>query len=180
MHARLESSIDLGAALSSVPRYRSMLCGYLNIYSSFEAELGRKVGEIAQIVSLVYQSKTPSLERDLRSLGMEPSNRIRPVDLGELPSLDSVDSVLGALYVVQGSSLGGKIIYREIQANLNIDADSGAAFFFGNGEQTGPRWKEFTTLLNQRVSNAEVAAEAASAMFRVFEDGLKSPGRTEK
>lgn len=176
LHAQLEDAVNISAALSSGPSYVRLLYGYLNIYRSFEAALQSQVAGIREIVSQTYQSRVPSLERDLRALCTDPvgPHPCRPASRSiPLPDLGEVDSVLGALYVVEGSGLGGQVIYREIQRSLNIDVDSGAAFFFGNGEKTGAAWKRFTALLNERISRPEQAADAAEAMFGAFEYGLR-------
>ena len=64
------------------------------------------------------------------------------------------------------------MIYRDVQRRLGLDARSGAAFFFGAGAQTGFLWKEFTVVLEQQISNPELAASAACAMFEAFREGL--------
>jgi heme oxygenase len=174
LHAHLEAAININAALNSIPTYVRLLCGYLNIYSSFEAALPYHDTCISEIVSQTYRSRVPSLQRDLRELGVDPNDCRRTSADIPLPDLSTLDAVLGALYVVEGSNLGGQIIYREIQQQLMIDMNSGAAFFFGNGEQTGPAWKRFTELLNKSIANPDQAADAAAAMFQTFEYGLQA------
>jgi heme oxygenase len=178
LHTQLEVAIDVSAALVSVPSYIHLLLGYLNIYRPFEALLKKQDDTVLGLISETYQSRVELLERDLRALGVEPGE-LTEASIGAsvslaFPRLNDLDSVLGALYVVEGSALGGQFIYREIQQRLGIDAGSGAAFFFGSGEKTGAGWKRFITMLNQHVSEPERAAEAAVAMFGVFEEGLRS------
>jgi heme oxygenase len=172
LHAQLEDAVDLDRALGSLAGYVELLRGYLKIYTAFEAELGRQKN-LEGIVSQMYASKVPSLERDLRTLGVEMRSLGESAERIPLPPLNDLDSVLGALYVVEGSSLGGQIIYRQIQERLGIDAASGGSFFFGNGERTGAAWKRFMGILNQHISRPELAAEAAARMFGAFAYGLQ-------
>lgn len=50
---------------------------------------------------------------------------------------------LGIMYVVEGSSLGGRVILKNINAVLGHDAEKGASYFSGYGGQTGSHWKGF-------------------------------------
>jgi heme oxygenase len=51
------------------------------------------------------------------------------------------------LYVIEGATLGGRIITRQLQTQLGLKPESGGAFFDGYGAQTGPYWKAFCTML---------------------------------
>ena len=164
LHQQIESSFDLNAALGSVEDYRLLLSRYLAVYRPFEDSLRVCLGDSLGIASWSYRSKITSLEQDLQSLGTVEAPQTSPC----LILLDSLDAALGALYVTEGSSLGGQVIYREIQHRLHLDRESGAGFFFGDGPQTGTRWREFTDMLNQHVSQPENAATAACRMFATF------------
>ncbi len=124
-------------------------------------------------VSQAYESKVTLLERDLRALGIDAGTIPGPAPA--LPDLHNLSSILGALYVVEGSALGGQLIYRQIQQTLHLDCDSGAAFFYGSGPQTGAVWKRFTAVLDQHAVQADLAVTAAIAMFHAFQQGLQMP-----
>ncbi len=63
-------------------------------------------------------------------------------------SIASHASAMGALYVTEGSTLGGKIICKTIANNLKIDNLIGLKFFNGYGNETANRWKTFMAALN--------------------------------
>lgn len=177
LHMQLETSVDLGTALDSVQSYSQLLLRYLSVYRPFEYLLKQQDAAVIEVVSQSYESKVALLERDLQALGVDggASSLAAPP---MLPRLNDLDSVLGALYVVEGSALGGQIIYRQLQQCLGLDADTGAAFFYGSGPQTGAVWKRFTVLLERHALRAEMVVDAAAAMFRAFEQGLSTA--TEK
>ncbi len=50
---------------------------------------------------------------------------------------------IGIAYVLEGSSLGGRVIYKHISNNLGLDSQTGAKFFSGNSAQTASHWKGF-------------------------------------
>lgn len=59
----------------------------------------------------------------------------------------SFPQLLGALYVGEGSSLGGQVIQRTLLANENLHNIDQTLFYKGYAEQTGPMWKGFMAYL---------------------------------
>ena len=107
LHAQLEASVDLNTSLGSVSTYGSLLCRYLSVYRPFEEALLSGMADLLNTTSWRYDSKVTLLERDLLALGADlRTNQLTRWPI--LPKLDNPDSVLGALYVVEGSSLGVK------------------------------------------------------------------------
>lgn len=49
----------------------------------------------------------------------------------------------GSLYVMEGSTLGGKMIYKVVKELLGLDEQNGLSFFYGYGAETGNKWKIF-------------------------------------
>ena len=49
---------------------------------------------------------------------------------------------LGYAYVIEGSTLGGRVILKHIHQALQLEQD-GTRFFAGYGAETGKYWKEF-------------------------------------
>ncbi|RYY66823.1 MAG: hypothetical protein EOO13_15330 [Chitinophagaceae bacterium] len=101
---------------------------------------------------------------DLDSLGLPLSNERST----SLPAISDHASAMGALYVLEGSTLGGKIISKKIADRLNIT--EGLLFFRGYGSETGPMWKDFTQYLEHPANqeHAEKLAYTASETFRLF------------
>ena len=174
-HEKIEGSIDLQGALRSREGYRRLLEGYLGLYRPYEALLAGQTEAVREIVAWPLHARVPLLERDLSLLGASVGEIAAVPESEGLPDLRCEDAMLGALYVVEGSQLGGQYIYRQIEEKLGLDEDSGAAFFFGSGSKTGGEWKRFTALLDASVKDAEVAAEAACGMFEAFGSWLGRP-----
>ncbi len=134
--------------------------------------LAAQPSSVRDLIQWPECSKLPPLERDMQSLGATVNQIEQIPDCPGLPKLDTLDAVLGALYVIEGSALGGQIIYRQIETSLHLDKDSGASFFFGQGTNTGSNWKAFLGLLEEHVSFPEQSAQTACAMFQSFEHWL--------
>src|SRR5580693_9409415 len=98
--------------------------------------------------------------------GADSSGEARPT----LPELRDAASLLGAMYVMEGSTLGGQLIARHVELVLGLTAGQGNAYFRGHNERTGQLWKEFCHALRTNVPDSETDAviAAAKAMFGVF------------
>jgi heme oxygenase (biliverdin-IX-beta and delta-forming) len=103
------------------------------------------------------------LEEDLARFGVFELDVSRPT----LPDLKELPDLLGAMYVMEGSTLGGQIIARHVETVLHLSEGPGCSYFRGHGDQTGPMWKEFCDLLKLRVLDDQTDAviDGANAMF---------------
>lgn len=119
------------------------------------------------------------LERDLRSLGSEPAGSgivgfdslldgLAPENLA-----GSEACFFGALYVVEGSTLGGQFIARHVEAVLGLMPGQGDAYFEGYGAETGSRWREVReALLLQPDTLLEDTILAARRTFGLFAEAV--------
>jgi heme oxygenase len=62
-----------------------------------------------------------------------------------LPLRDLAE-VLGSLYVIEGSALGGRVIAPHLKTTLGLDQGRGASYFHGFGGETGVMWNNFRVL----------------------------------
>ena len=172
LHVQLEARFDLQQALSSRAEYRKLLELYVGLYRPFERTISSQPSEVQTLIGWPASRRVPLIELDLRALGVQESELATIPECTSLPALGDLDALFGAMYVIEGSALGGQIIYRQVEADLHLDHLNGAAFFFGEGPNTGAAWKGFTVLLEAHVSDAQKAAATACAMFKSFEDWL--------
>lgn len=98
--------------------------------------------------------RSAALRADLTALNLpEPA----PV---AVPALTSEAAVLGALYVLEGSRLGGAVLLRQVPGTL-------PKTFLTAGNPAA--WRAFVTVLDQRLSSQADLDEAAKAASDVFE-----------
>lgn len=124
----------------------------------------RSSGEIHGL--LLSRQRRYLLGRDLARLGAEMDLVPRPV----LPEMQDRASLLGAMYVMEGSTLGGQLIAPHVEEVLHLGDGEGTAFFRGHRERTGVLWREFCELLKTQVAEEEEEAliGAARKMFQAF------------
>ena len=175
LHAQLEARIDLVAALSSLDAYRQLLQRYRSFYEPFEWALSRQPAAVRNVIQYPQRSRLKLLLQDLGAIGHLPS-ALAPI---ALPDLGTLDQIFGTLYVVEGSSLGGQIIYRQIEQRLGLSSTSGSAFFYGDGDRTSHVWRDFLTKLQLQVSHSEAAADSAAATFQLFAQALVVPSASK-
>jgi heme oxygenase len=91
----------------------------------------------------------------------------------DMPPLATWPQLLGAMYVIEGSTLGGQVIARQL-AKSGIPMCS---YFSGYGERTGPLWKVFCHLLAQEASSENQAeiVQSASLTFQKLDAWLNQP-----
>ncbi|HVS96497.1 MAG TPA: biliverdin-producing heme oxygenase [Puia sp.] len=65
----------------------------------------------------------------------------------DLPPLGSSNHALGALYVLEGSALGGRVIADMVTRQIGIRES--LSFFNGYGDQTEERWRTFKDFLDR-------------------------------
>lgn len=94
----------------------------------------------------------------------------------DLPLINNVSSAVGAFYVLEGSTLGGKIIKEKLSSNLHIHADDAFSFFNGYGNDNGRMWNLFLTSLESFSNNGadeEMLIQGAKDTFIKFTKWIK-------
>lgn len=98
------------------------------------------------VTDMKERNKTILIEDDLKGLGHPKAGY---TTLFENAQDYSIAFKLGIFYVIEGSSLGGRVILKNINAVLGHDETNGASYFSGYGNQTGSHWKSFLNTLVQ-------------------------------
>ncbi|KTC63915.1 heme oxygenase [Pseudomonas fluorescens ABAC62] len=176
LHVALEKRLPFFSEHLDVERYRRLLGAYYGFYAPMEAALYESE-LIPEGFDPLLRMKTPTLLGDLRSLGMDDEAIGTLPRCAHLPRFDTPAACLGGLYVMEGATLGGQVLRREIARSLGLDADSGTAFLNVYGSETGRRWKDFLDFLCRLQLDAqatESAVDAARSTFSCFEQWLDS------
>ena len=80
----------------------------------------------------------------------------------------SVPEALGVMYVMEGSTLGGRILYKHIHEILGLNEENGARFFWGYGAQTGFLWKSFISVFAQFATESDTSPEIIGSAKETF------------
>ena len=91
---------------------------------------------------------------------------------GPLPEITTRLHAIGALYVIEGSTLGGKFISQMLRQQLNSPSGDIFSFFDGYREQTVNMWEKFKTHIDQlglTPAEIKVVVEKANEVFSRME-----------
>jgi heme oxygenase len=157
-HIALESQLPLMNMELSREDYRQFVSRFLGFYAPLEVHL--LAAPQWRLLRFDYSTrqKTPRLTHDLLALGCSAEALATTPFCTDLPALTTRERLLGCLYVIEGATLGGRVITQHLQNQLGLTPESACAFFAGYGAQTGTRWKAFCTMLTD---NALPAADQA-------------------
>jgi heme oxygenase len=109
-------------------------------------------------------SRLTRIDNDLQALG-EPIREQEPLPID---ITRSEPLALGAMYVIEGSSLGGKLIAQHLTAR-GVPGNQ-CSFFRGDMSDT-KRWRDFRKLLNEQLLTQDHltdAVDGAESMFALF------------
>jgi heme oxygenase len=171
LHQQLEQRVDVMHHLQSVAAYQELLIAFYGYYAPLEEVLER-VDWRGVGLHWPERRKVNKLDLDLQRLGIDSSKLPR---CEQLPAIPNLESALGCLYVLEGATLGGQIIQKEIAEQLQIFAHNGAAFFNSYGEQVGPMWAKFREVVVNfatKVNQEDRILRTAQDTFQKFDDWL--------
>ena len=137
-HEAIERVLDLTGEALTLARYRERLEWLYGFYRPVEARLHPIPG-----LALHERRKAPLLEVDLRALEAPWPLPTCP----ELPPLRTAIERFGCLYVLEGATLGGRVIGRHVWRRLAITPQTGGRFFHGYGRRTAEMWQAFRAAL---------------------------------
>lgn len=176
LHIALEKRLPFFSDSLDANAFERLMQAYYGFYLPLESAL-HDSGSIPADFDLAPRLKAQTLLNDLQALGLTAETIARLPLCQSLPVIDSSATCLGVLYVLEGATLGGQILRREIASRLRLDAGNGAAFLDIYGAATGRRWRDFIEYLGSRSLDAgerEAVVAAAQTTFSCFERWLES------
>jgi heme oxygenase len=160
-HERLESRADLLRRVKTSRGRSAVVQRFWRLHAEIEASVTPWLEDLDGL-DFDGRRRTQRLAADLATLGVDaPSARPQG------PKVTSIAEALGFLYVLEGSTLGGRTIRRSLQAQGSDMC--GLSFLDPYGEQTGERWRAFLAVLDRAArttESVEAAVRGAVAGFR--------------
>lgn len=108
------------------------------------------------------------IEADLNEPGMPPLRT--PAAPAEWPDGASAAYRWGVCYVIEGSQLGGKVLYGKLAERL---APHPLRYLRGIEAGPGPRWRQFMLALKEHVTSSDEIADACAGACAAFDSILK-------
>ncbi|MDR6808375.1 heme oxygenase [Dyadobacter sp. BE34] len=179
-HQKLEDNPLSKAILSpsvSEKDYQTYLAALFGLTIACEDQVFPAISHV--ITDLPDRYKSRLIIDDLLATGLSEA------EIDALPvyrfEFSTAAEALGIMYVLEGSTLGGKILYRHIHEVLGLVPENGASYFWGYGAQTGNLWKSFISSLTQFVDENEErdgVIDSAKKTFTIIDNWLGETGRS--
>ncbi len=130
----------------SLEDYKKIInTNYLMLLHSEDKIFNNLSENFSEKLQLNKRVKLPLIEKDLASLALENQKPTHTLDF------TNEHEALGAMYVIEGSTLGGNVIAKQLSKTEGFDEVT-FNFFGCYQENTGPMWKNFKEVLDTEVT----------------------------
>ncbi|WP_337177388.1 biliverdin-producing heme oxygenase [Paludisphaera sp.] len=178
-HEAVEARLGLMRLTSTLEGYARSLRLFYGLHRAAEKGFSRVSGWDAVGIDPAERRKTPLLEADLARLGMVPAQVAGLPECPILPPIDGLPSALGMMYVLEGSTLGGRHITRAVEANLGLRPGDGCSYFASYGDRVGAMWRAFGAAVDAYAADDEAVRDAversADATFAAVDGWFTAP-----
>ncbi|MBV8328732.1 biliverdin-producing heme oxygenase [Chryseobacterium sp.] len=117
---------------------------YLMLLHSEDQIFSSLSDKYSQKLQLNERKKLYLIEKDLKSLSLDNQEITNPLEL------NNEHEAFGAMYVIEGSTLGGNVIAKQLSKTEGFDEVT-FNFFGCYQENTGPMWKSFKEVLDTEI-----------------------------
>jgi heme oxygenase len=171
-HEALDSGLPIGAANASLDDYAA----HLAMLRAWLAPLQDWLAGFDDGPRFDQAARLALLDRDLDERGM-PAAMQPPRSAVDAANAANADWPLdaspawrwGVCYVVEGSQLGGAVLYQRLRERL---APHPLRYLKGNDAGPGPRWRGFMLALREHVRSPQEIAEASAGACAAFDSIL--------
>ncbi|PHR45412.1 MAG: hypothetical protein COA32_13285 [Fluviicola sp.] len=164
-HAQLDQISEMKRLTSTdveIKDYKNYLRAFLKIYSTIESEIYNYTS--AYIKEINLNQRLPQLKNDLEQLKVGQP----PMEVDKKLILNHKE-YLGALYVMEGSRLGGNLIGKHLSSHLSMD-ENNLSFLIS---PPTVKWSQIILLLNEQPEENHVEViKGAQKVFKYFYDEL--------
>lgn len=178
MHTALEARVDILSPALTLERYKFLLERFYGFYAPVEDRIAALKGYEALNLDPAPRRKIFRIFSDLEKLGLTCQQIEALPVCTDLPDLSTLAQVLGCMYVLEGATLGGQIIRRELRNRPEFLKKDYFGFYNSYGNEVGPRWREFCAGLdryaldNPAVETRQAIIEAATRTFQKLDNWL--------
>ncbi len=170
-HARIETIPALARLLApdlGTADYVAVLRAMHAFLAGTEPAVARALTARPDAAALLDGARPRALAEDLAWFGAAAPPPIDP------PALPDTEAALGALYVIEGSGLGARVIARHLADRLGVAPGAGASFYGGQtAEAARQRWRRLCALLDTQAAAAGDPVGGALAAFAALEASLR-------
>jgi len=154
-HQALERRLDIVRRIATVDGRRGLVERFAALHHGAHLRMGPWLEDLGGL-DYHARNRRDLFREDLAALGSPP---VESLPACAVPPLKSRAAALGLFYVLEGSSLGGRVIRRHVEQDRGEML--GLSFLDPYGVDVGQMWKRFVLVLER---------EIPSSSGRLFED----------
>jgi len=177
-HDQLEQLMFVGDIMSrtlTIEQYRNLAVTNYLIHRKYENLIHAALSKAtANQLDLAKREKTASLLADLKELDVDTSEL---EDKNAITLLNNTTEAyaLGAMYVLEGATLGGSVIYKQLKLNQNFENGFNFNYYTIYGKELINNWQSFLQVLNALPeTDHQHAINGANMMFEQIAQVAKS------
>jgi heme oxygenase len=162
IHRQLEEttlSKSVMAPVVATDDYAAYLQTMLAIHQSIEEQVFPVVATLFPEID--QRRKTALIVQDLEQLGFDTAQISNAITFTDRHYRNDLAFNLGILYVSEGSTLGGRVIMKNVIAAAKPGIAEACNFLDCYGDTTGSRWKTFLAVLQQYQETADEATRSS-------------------
>ena len=181
VHERMHAHAGFAAAATgeaSRADYTRLLARLWGFHSPFDAQTGAAVTRLRLPLDSAAYARAQHISADLVWLGLSEADITALPRCAALQPPASSAELFGALYVIEGSTLGGVQMARAVAPMLAAQGageSDGRRFFLGHGPSHGAMWRSFLARLEDAAADpadSRRIVAGAQRTFGVFEDWM--------
>lgn len=150
----------------SWPEYRDLLSRYYGFLEPLAPRLRAHAAGLPWAAFVEPALRLDELQRDLQTAAVAPETLSR-TDAGWLQP--ESPATAGVLYVLLGSTLGGKLISRALRQSLRLAPERGCAYFAAMTADQAGSWRHFLDQLEQQPWSATDQEQLQTAALQTFQ-----------
>jgi heme oxygenase len=165
-HSLLEVKLVTAiGAIKNIHNYITLLQLFYSYFGGLELAINQNFDD-THLPDYKLRRKTIALVNDLNAMKAKIPTL---AEKEQLPQITDHLEALGALYVIEGSTLGGSVISKMMLKHLPND-ELGLSFFKSYGEDTVRMWQVFKQSLDNRydLTDQEIIIRSANETFIKF------------
>jgi heme oxygenase len=179
LHDRIEQSLNLFERVRTPHDHLAILEKHYGFLKPIEFRLAQ-IPEVVSVFDFEQRLKIPMLLKDFEYFELRESQiaQIPICPLTQLSAPFDLSVAVGVLYVLEGSTLGGRIITEQFSQRLGLTAQQGLRFYASYGDQLGPMWRNFRAgvemLDHKEALASETTVNSAISTFEILIEWMKA------
>jgi heme oxygenase (biliverdin-IX-beta and delta-forming) len=148
--------------------YKKLLEKFYGFYKPLEDQFVAHQSEMSPL-DFNPRKKVHLIVSDLKTLGYSQGDIDALPLCTQLPNTSTLARMMGCFYVLEGSTMGGQMISKQLAKTFEFAPGEGVVFYACYGKDTMVMWKGFKEYVNEHYSTETDLDDISQAAGETFE-----------